>query len=56
MESGSQILIYQSFANRPIKLKSPAYFADPALRRRAFDPRSGAGPRPAPSGLGDGGK
>ncbi len=53
MESGTQILIYQSFSNRPVRLKSPAYFADSALRRRAFDPRTGAGPRPAPSGLAD---
>jgi len=56
MESGTQILIYQSFANRPVKLKSPAYFADSALRRRAFDARTGTGPRPAPSGLVDGGE
>jgi type IV secretion system protein VirD4 len=53
MPSGSQILIYQSFANRPVKLKSPAYYADSALRRRAFNPRTGTGPQPAPSGLAD---
>ena len=53
MAPGTQVLIYQSFANRPIKLKSPAYFADSALRRRAFDPRTGEGPQPAPSGLAD---
>jgi type IV secretion system protein VirD4 len=56
MESGSQILIYQSFANRPVKLQSPAYYADSALRRRAFNPRTGAGPKPAPSALVDGGE
>jgi type IV secretion system protein VirD4 len=56
MPSGTQILIYQSFSNRPVRLKSPAYYADSALRRRAFNPRSGTGPQPAPSGLADGGE
>jgi type IV secretion system protein VirD4 len=53
MAPGTQVLIYQSFANRPVRLKSPAYFADSRLRRRAFNPRTGAGPKPAPSGLVD---
>jgi len=56
MPSGTQILIYQSYSNRPVRLKSPAYYADSALRRRAFNPRSGTGPQPAPSGLADGGE
>jgi len=56
MPAGTQVLIFQSFANRPVRLKSPAYFADPALRRRSFNPRTGSGPRPAPSGLADGGE
>lgn len=51
MTPGTQVLIYQSFANRPVRLKSPAYFADSSLRRRAFNPRTGAGPKPTPSGL-----
>lgn len=56
MTPGTQVLIYQSFANRPVRLKSPAYFTDSGLRRRAYNPRTGAGPKPAPSGLADGGK
>lgn len=56
MTPGTQVLIYQSFANRPVRLKSPAFFADPTLRRRAFNPRTGTGPRPAPSGLAEGGE
>ena len=53
MPAGSQILIYQSFSNRPVRLRSPAYYAESALRRRAFNPRTGTGPRPAPLGLDD---
>jgi len=56
LAAGRQILIYQSFANRPIRLKSPFYFLDRHMRRRAFDPRSGKGLRPAPSWLLDGGE
>jgi len=56
LAAGSQILIYQSFANCPIRLKSPFYFKDRRLRRRAFDPRSGRGVRPAPSLLLDRGE
>jgi type IV secretion system protein VirD4 len=56
MPTGTQLLIYQSFANRPVRLKSPAYFADRVLRRRGYNPRTGAGPKPAPSGLADGGE
>jgi type IV secretion system protein VirD4 len=56
MAPGTQVLIYQSFANRPVRLKSPAYYTDPALRRRAFNPRTGTGPLPAPSGVADGGE
>jgi type IV secretion system protein VirD4 len=55
LEAGSQILIYQSFANRPVRLKSPFYFKDARLRRLAFDPRSGKGLAPA-SALLDGGE
>jgi len=51
MEQGTQIVIYQSFANCPIRLKSPYFFKDPALRRRAYNPRTGKGPKPAGSGL-----
>jgi type IV secretion system protein VirD4 len=56
MPSGTQVLIYQSFSNRPVRLKSPAYYAEPGLRRRAFNPRNGKGPQPAPSGLVDAGE
>lgn len=56
MAPGTQLLIYQSFANRPARLKSPAYFTDSGLRRRAFNPRTGVGPKPAPSGLADAGE
>jgi type IV secretion system protein VirD4 len=51
LAAGRQILIYQSYANRPLKLASPFYFKDRRLRRRAFDPRRGQGPAPAPSAL-----
>jgi type IV secretion system protein VirD4 len=51
MEQGTQIVIYQSFANCPIRLQSPYFFKDPALRRRAFNPRDGKGPKPAGLGL-----
>jgi type IV secretion system protein VirD4 len=54
LAAGSQILIYQSHANCPIRVKSPLYFKDPHLRRRAYDPRTRSGPPPAPSSLFDG--
>jgi type IV secretion system protein VirD4 len=49
LPAGQQILILQSFANRPLRLASPLYYQDRVLRRRAFDPRTGKGPAPAPS-------
>jgi type IV secretion system protein VirD4 len=44
MRQGSHLLLMQAFANRPLRVETPFYFADPWLRRRAFDPRTGRGP------------
>lgn len=47
MRPGRQILIYQSFANCPVRLESPFYFQSRFFRRRAFDRQRGRGPAPA---------
>lgn len=47
MESGTHVVLFQKFANRPIKATTAFYFKDPALKRRAWDPRARRGLEPA---------
>lgn len=47
MPSGTHILLLQKFANRPIKVETPFYFKDAALRRRAWNEGARRGPPPA---------
>jgi type IV secretory pathway TraG/TraD family ATPase VirD4 len=47
MPQGTHVVLFQKFANRPIKASTPFYFADPLLRRRAWNPRNGKGLPPA---------
>lgn len=49
MPAGQHIVLFQKYANRPIKAKTPFYFKDRVLSRRAFNPRDGKGFPPAPS-------
>ncbi|MDR3440109.1 type IV secretory system conjugative DNA transfer family protein [Telmatospirillum sp.] len=51
MPVGTHVLLMQKFSNRPIRAETPFYFKDHRLRRRAWDPRTGKGPRPAPVAL-----
>ncbi len=48
MPKGTHIVLFQKYLNRPIKVQTPFYFDDPVLRRRAWNPRAGKGPRPSP--------
>ncbi len=49
MPAGTHIVLYQKFTNRPIRAKTPFYFQDRTLRRRAWDPKNGRGPKAAPT-------
>lgn len=49
MPAGTHIVLYQKFTNRPIRVRTPFYFNDRALRRRAWDPGRRRGPLPAPA-------
>ena len=49
MPSGSHVVIFQKYSNRPIKAKTPFYFKDRKLRRRAWNPRQRQGLPPAPA-------
>ncbi len=48
MPSGSHVVLFQKYLNRPIKVRTPFYFNDPILKRRAWNPRAGKGPKPSP--------
>ncbi|WP_158240454.1 type IV secretory system conjugative DNA transfer family protein [Telmatospirillum siberiense] len=49
MPAGTHIVLFQKFTNRPIRARTPFYFKDRVLRRRAWDVRKDRGPRPAPA-------
>jgi type IV secretion system protein VirD4 len=48
MKQGTHMLICQGFMSRPYTLKSKMFFKYPDLLAKAFNPRTGLGPRPAP--------
>jgi type IV secretory pathway TraG/TraD family ATPase VirD4 len=48
MPAGTHIVLFQKFTNRPIRAKTPFYFRNGSLRRRAWDPRRHRGPKPSP--------
>jgi type IV secretion system protein VirD4 len=49
MPAGQHIVLYQKYANRPIRAKTPYYYKDRGLARRAFNPRDGKGFAPSAS-------
>lgn len=48
MKSGTHMLICQGFMSRPYTLKSKMFFQYPDLLAKAYNPRTGLGPKPAP--------
>jgi hypothetical protein len=48
MAAGTHVVLFQKFSNRPIRATTPFYFKDPWLKRRAWNPKEGSGPAPAP--------
>lgn len=47
MEPGRHIIMAQGFMNRPYFMKSVFFFKDPEMLAKAFNPRTGLGPKPA---------
>jgi type IV secretory pathway TraG/TraD family ATPase VirD4 len=47
MPAGSHVILFQKYANRPIRASSPFYFQDPRLKLRAWNPRRRRGPPPS---------
>ena len=47
MKPGTHIIIAQNFMNKPYFMKSVFFFNDPVMLAKAYNPRTGLGPKPA---------
>ncbi|WP_165356653.1 type IV secretory system conjugative DNA transfer family protein [Sphingosinicella sp. BN140058] len=47
MDPGTQLVLPQSFLNRPMKVQSPFFFEDEKMLKKVYNPRTKKGPAPA---------
>jgi type IV secretion system protein VirD4 len=48
MPAGTHVVLFQKFANRPIRARTPFYFKDPMFRRRVWNAHDATGLPPVP--------